>query len=167
MTEVGPQNVDLGKLQELYSRNKVAAAVLDHFAGRKYAMRETSVDRVLTVMRNQGARISRGELIEVFRNLEAAGCGTFVLGRRGRPSRFRWQVDLVSVGRAAAGEGKQIEDISDDAVEEETGEQTLTHLFQLRPDQQVSLELPRDLTPREASRLADFIRTLPFDAGAS
>jgi hypothetical protein len=167
MTGLDPQNVDLGKLRELYSRNKVAAAVLDYFAGRKNAARRTTVDRVLKVMREQGAEISRGGLIEVFRNLEAAGCGTFVVGRRGQPSRFAWQVGLVSVGQAAAGKGEHIEDISGDAVEEETGEQTLEHRFQLRPDQQVRLELPRDLTSREASRLADFIRTLPFDAGAA
>jgi hypothetical protein len=39
-------------------------------------------------------------------------------------------------------------------------------MFTLRPDLVVAFELPRDLSGREASRLADFIRTLPFEPTA-
>jgi hypothetical protein len=37
------------------------------------------------------------------------------------------------------------------------------HTFQLRSNLTVSFRLPSDLRPTEAGRLADFIRTLPFD----
>ncbi len=40
---------------------------------------------------------------------------------------------------------------------------TIGHRFVLRPDFQVQLELPQDLNQREANRLAEFIRTLPFE----
>ncbi len=165
MTPLDVEKANLGKLRGLYSRNKPARALLDHFAKRKNAMRQTSVDRLLAVLGDDGAEMSRGDLIEVLRELEAVGCGTFRIGRRGWPSRFEWRLDLVSVGQAAAGERKEIENITDEAVEEEAEEQVFPHVFQLRPGQQVRLELPRDLTSREAVRLADFIKTLPFDAG--
>ncbi len=165
MTPLDSEKVNVGKLRGVYSRHKAARALLDHFAKRKNAMRQTSVDRLLTVLRDDGTEVSRGDLIDVLRELEDTGCGTFRIGRRGWPSRFEWRVDLVSVGQAAAGERKEIENITDEAVEEEVEEQVFPHLFQLRPGQQVKLELPRDLTSREAARLADFIKTLPFDAG--
>ncbi len=40
---------------------------------------------------------------------------------------------------------------------------TIMHKFQLRPHWQVDLALPLDLTEREAARLSEFIKTLPFD----
>jgi hypothetical protein len=36
------------------------------------------------------------------------------------------------------------------------------HRFHLRPDFEVKLELPDDLTEREAHRLATFLRSLPY-----
>jgi hypothetical protein len=39
----------------------------------------------------------------------------------------------------------------------------LEHQFRLRRDVRVSFRLPADFNSAEASRLADFIKTLPFD----
>ena len=41
-------------------------------------------------------------------------------------------------------------------------ESSLVHSFHLRPDFQVSVRLPLDLTEREAERIAMFIRSLPM-----
>lgn len=38
---------------------------------------------------------------------------------------------------------------------------TLKHMFHLRADYQVALELPVDLTEKEAERVAGFVRSLP------
>lgn len=165
MTNLDPGKVNLGKLRALYNRKKAAQALLDHFARRKNALKQTSVDRLLAVLRNEEADVSRAEVIDVLKELEAIGGGAFRVGRRGWPSRFEWKVDLVSVGQAAAGERKEVEVISEDAAEEEPEDMAFVHYYQLRPGFQVKLDLPRDLTGREAGRLAEFIKTLPFDAG--
>ncbi|MBP1862202.1 hypothetical protein [Rhizobium herbae] len=41
--------------------------------------------------------------------------------------------------------------------------ETLQHSFHLRPDLQIKIELPVDLTEREAERLARFIQSLPVN----
>ncbi|MBD8531699.1 MULTISPECIES: hypothetical protein [unclassified Massilia] len=45
---------------------------------------------------------------------------------------------------------------------EEYDDEEIEHSYVLRPAERVTLELPADLTPREAIRLAQFIRALPF-----
>ena len=46
-----------------------------------------------------------------------------------------------------------------EAPEDEAG--MLQHSFHLRPDLQIRMELPSDLTEREADRLARFVQSLP------
>ena len=47
------------------------------------------------------------------RALEQAGCGQFVVGRRGQPSRFEWAFSCISLGQAAAGEDVKLEAAED------------------------------------------------------
>jgi len=162
MTDKFKERVDVSKLKWLYSNNSTARAFLDHAASRQKNSTETSVDRALAVLIQEGHDLSRGQIIEMFRELEAAGCGEFLTGRRGWPSRFAWKVGLVSIGKAAAGEIQEIEEIPAGTPTEEETLQMIPHVYQLRQDLKVTLELPADMTQREAIRLSEFVRSLPF-----
>lgn len=112
-------NVDL--LRQLYKQNPVAKAFFDHAARRERDQSETKVDRILVLLnRVEGHEFQRREIIDLFRRLQDQGCGQFVEGRRGWPSRFVWSTGLTSVGRAAAGELQPIEHISteEDALDQ-------------------------------------------------
>jgi hypothetical protein len=97
--------MDISKLQLLYRENPVARAFLDHAAGRERDQSETTVDRILVVLRAAGHRFERRDIIRLFQSLSALGCGQFVTGRRGWPSRLVWSVGMTSVGRVASGTG--------------------------------------------------------------
>src|SRR2546421_2138065 len=104
-------NIDA--LQQLYKQNPVAKVFFDHIAGRERDQSETKVDRILLLLNRVGEReFQRREIIDLFRRLQDQGCGQFVEGRRGWPSRFVWSVGLTGVGKVAAGESHTIEDIS-------------------------------------------------------
>jgi hypothetical protein len=164
MVEIKDGNIDLKALRNLYQSDKVARAFLDYAARRQRNAVETPVDRVRMNLRHEGCAASRKDTIELFRKLADIGCGEFVVGRRGRESRFLWSVGLVSVGRAASGESEEIERITEDDSSDDETSDTLTHRFHLRPDNTVEFDLPTNLTESEANRLADYIRTLPFRA---
>lgn len=110
---------------------------------------------------------SRAEVIELFKRLAEHDLGTFVNGRRGGQSRFKWGARLTDVGQAYAGEIEEIEQVGEEDLEEEmysfADDETLDHEYTLRPGVKITLSLPADLTRYEAKRLADFINTLPFD----
>ena len=165
-------HVDKDALQELYRTDKTARDVLDHLARRERNWSEVTVDRLASNVWSEGSDASRPEIIQVLRTLEDVGCGRFVVGRGGHRSRFQWYVGMVAVGRHAAGQPAVIEEVGPETPSEEDEQanedlpsdeiRDLTHGFQLRPDLLISFKLPADMSPGEAARLADFIKTLPF-----
>ena len=171
----------LKSLTTLYASNPAAKAVLDEFASRQRSQQVTTLDQLLLRLNDSGVGVARADVIGVLRKLAELGYGYFITGRRGHRTRFEWKYDLVSVGNAASGGTQVVEKIqpgsaqdNDDddfpaalsagSVAETTPEGAIRHTFQLRPDWQIELTLPADLSVREASRLSEFVKTLPFDA---
>lgn len=116
---------------------------------------ELPVDKLQESLRNTGLWLDRGEIIRFFQRLESQGLGKLVSGRRGRETRMRWreQPSVLRFGSAPAPAAAK-------------GAQTFEHRFPLRDGMDpITLVLPRDLNAREASRLAQFITSLPLDAG--
>lgn len=113
-----------------------------------------------------GESVPRGAVVDFFKALDAKGFGQFVVGRRGRSSRFVFS--SVSM-KAIASYACQHDETAGDAEEEaaggacESGE-LLSHTFNLRPGLSIDFCLPADLKKNEADRLARFIHTLPFDS---
>jgi hypothetical protein len=141
----------------------VAKFIFDYFSSRTKNSSTTKIDRLLQLLYQRGQSPSRSEVISYFRQLEDAGCGQYVEGRRGHPSRFEWFVNLTTVGQAAAGSTTKVEGLLDESDEiEDLYSNLLSHEYRLRPDLLVKFELPQDLSISEASRLAEFIKTLPF-----
>jgi hypothetical protein len=166
MVDRNGDKVDIRRIKGLYGQAPANKAALDYFAARQKNSAKTTVDRLLAALRQEGHDVPRADIIELFKALEEAKCGAFVVGRKGHPTRFEWSASLVSVGRAATGEVGEIEALSE-AEEEELEDdaasaELISHRFVLRPDFEVQLQLPSDLTAVEASRLSEFVRTLPF-----
>jgi len=174
---------DTTLLQEMYRTNEVFRAIFEHFTVREKNSRSTKTDRMLKLLYDLGGTADRRAVIQFFRGLERAGCGRYVEGRRGHPSRFEWVVKLNSVGLVASGQQAKVQPLGEEefsfSLDNEyppiegaspvAGERVpvssngdVSHPFRLRPDRTVSLVLPSDLTPQEAQRLADFVKTLPL-----
>ena len=144
-------------LREKYEKDEAFKRVCDDLAGRAKNSWKSTVDRI-----SQRTGLSRGEVIRVFKQLgEVDGIGTFLAGRRGQPSRFEWEKSSLSVARAAAGEGVEIEARPTDDRELENEE--VVHRYRLRSDLEVQFSLPSDLKKSEAERLAQFINSLPLE----
>lgn len=172
--ELAEQQLNMDALRELYSADKTARALFDNLAKRVYNSREQSVDQLERNLDKDGVEVSRRDITHLLRELARAGCGEYIVGRKGYPSRFRWNVETVVIGRYAAGISTDIGHSSpnggDDTLAEKGADgypppssHEFTHGFQLRPDLLVSFRLPADLTTPEAARLADFVKTLPFE----
>src|ERR1700685_595274 len=96
------------QLQALYNESAQSRLILDYFASFERSRSITKVDRIVSRL-GEANQLSRGEVIKIFQRLEERGCGNFVPGRHGYPSRFEWTVSLMDVGQAAAGEAVKIE----------------------------------------------------------
>ena len=153
-------------LRGFYGESELSRAFFEILARRKNDTRVTKVDRILGLLLNDGARVVRQDVVRLMQRLSEMGLGKFVVGRHSKPSRFEWQTSALDAARAASGESNEI-DLSappvSEAEQDDSGEEDmLEHRFHLRPDFNLTMELPVDLTPVEAERLAAFIKTLPL-----
>jgi hypothetical protein len=153
------------QLKELYEDSEIAKTFLDHMAARKRNQSETKVDRALDIFSKEGFNFARGDIVGLFQRLQDASCGQFVVGRRGWRSRFVWSVGSLSASRLASGEMQEVEDIITDEEYDAGDEQEelISHSFNLRPDLEVTMNLPADLSTKEAERLSLFVRSLPME----
>lgn len=88
-------------LKRLYRGNSTARLILDYFASRDRNRESTNFNRVMAIMSAQDEAPTRARMREVFRTFEKLGFGTFVVGRRGHPTRFLWNTPLIEVGEMA------------------------------------------------------------------
>jgi hypothetical protein len=72
----------------LAASSSVASEIFNHFVTRQRNRKVESVDKLVRIC---SAGTTRTAVISVLRQLEAAGLGTFVAGRRGHASRFEWK----------------------------------------------------------------------------
>ena len=154
-------------LRDLYADNDVAKRLFDNFVTRKKDMRLTFAVRAAQI-----ANAAQGDILALFRALDELGAGVLKLGRHGSKTRIEWLYGQASLGRIAMGQTSQpelikIEDKDVEFTEAESlpnlNDYLIAHTFQLRTDLQVKLNLPVDLTRKEAERLAGFISQVPFD----
>lgn len=106
-------------IRSLYEQNPDATRLFDWTASLQNDTTETSIDRMVTML-----GISRSAVVGLARQLQEAGCGEFIVGRRGSPSRFRWAYSRVSLGQVASGEAEEIEEAYDPIPETEEEDAT-------------------------------------------
>ena len=157
------QGIDVDKVRKLYDKNSTARLFFDNMASRQRNQNETKVDRILAILKSEGNEVPRGEIINLFKQLQDAGCGQFVPGRHSWPSRFVWSVESLGAAKVATGEVQEAQSIADGEGLGNESQDMIKHVFNLRSDLEVSFELPLDLTEKESERLATFLRSLPME----
>ena len=157
----------------------------DYLADFQKVLEQISLDEVqgtetpaadllaLNMSDSKGRRFNATHLRGALRAGEAAGHGSFIVGRRGYPTRFAWSKVPASKAPAKAKVAAPAEappaaaakpapaPVAAPAAPSSTGD--VRHTLNLRPGVTVHIELPADLTAREAVRLAHWVQALPFE----
>jgi hypothetical protein len=164
---------------ESKSPSPLSARIL---AQREPGRPEVSLER----LEAEFGEASRYEIVASLKELEKAGSGQFVVGRKGQRSRFVWARDKAPAGpriakraakasrrapvQAAPGAAAAAPALSSEPSPKGTaGEallpaasRTLRHSFHLRRGLLVSIELPEDVTATEVARFCSFLQAIPF-----
>ena len=146
------------RLKSLRNSSPDAALILDLLAEEPADSDYTTVDEIENSAETQGEIGMRHHIISVFKELDAAGCGDYIVGRRTYPTRFEWQISPSALSDSGVTSAYEEESYA----ETELSKSQLQHTFNLRPDFAVTFQLPVDISPSEAARLSDFINTIPF-----
>lgn len=116
------------------------------------------------------------DLVATFKDLEKIEAGNFVVGRKGHDSRMIWKYDTTSIGKVAIDGLDFLEAIAwngfpktpDDAItlleppKVEKKINAVKHVFNLRKDFQIELELPENVSKGELDRLKSWIDLLVY-----
>jgi len=158
----------INQIQYLNAHDEVARLFFAWAASRQNESTETTIKRAHTV-----CHVEYWQMRELFQRLCEIGLATYVTGRRGHESRLRWLYSLRLIGKAANMEVTSLTDnTTADAEEEplenaalivEKSEAFIDHGYKLRPECDIKVRLPANLSSKEAERVAAWIRTLPFE----
>lgn len=157
--------MQIDALRNAYNSDPAVTAICDEMASRERNQTETKLTRILARLRNDGRTVRKPDAIAGFRTLEECGCGQYVPGRHGWPSRFVWSVGSLAACQTAQGVDTSVETLPESNEDEELDAEidTLSHSLQLRVDFDAELQLPTDLTQREAERIAMFVKAIPME----
>jgi|GEM_PF-5221767 len=128
---------------------------------------------------SRGRRFNAAHLRGALRAGEAAGYGSLIVGRRGYPTRFAWSKVPTPVAAAPAPKKPAAEksakaapapapapapaaEAPAPAPAPAAASNGQSYSLRLRADLTVNIELPADLTVREAERLAHWMQALPI-----
>ncbi len=141
-----------------------------HPARSSYSVQvKTVVSEMVTEANRAGEAIdatrSKRDVLDALRALEAHEFGGLFLGRRGHKTRFTMWLDNEEDAAFYRALRARVGHVS--AATLSARRPILRHAFALRPGFTVSVELPADLSRPESVRLAQFVRSLPFEAEVS
>lgn len=158
---------DLNEIKNLYRNDGLVKKFLD-WLSKNYQrnMSETKVETIASAL-----DIPKHLATQIAKKLADTGCCQYNKGRTGKHvvthSRISWgnPYPMQEVIKAAKGEVSQSESSMNESKEQEDIK-VIPHSFYLRPDFNVQLTLPQDITSLEAERLAKFIRTTSLEGVA-
>jgi len=92
--------MDETKLREIYKRDRVARAFFDHMVRREHNQTET-VDHFLELLNmKEEHRFDQDAIRDLFKELQQLGCGRYIVGRKGRLTRFEWYTQSLNAMRS-------------------------------------------------------------------
>jgi hypothetical protein len=152
-------------LKKLYGSHPGVKAIFDFATDKNKNVSEITADHIEKYAAHIGTDIGRYYIVDAFKKIAELELGDYIVGRRGQPTRLRWMMPMLEANQLAHGEiSSSTTEITSNEKKPQMTEQPniISHSFNLRPNFIVELKLPQDFNEKEAVRLSEFIRTLPF-----
>lgn len=105
-------------IRSLYLKDTFARKFFDRASERANDVAETNVERVALMA---GGTLSRKQAVDLARAICDAGCGQFIIGRKGGKSRIHWKYSIKSVGDAARGRTESLNKLDPDVQADADG----------------------------------------------
>lgn len=89
------------ELKQVAEASPVSKIVFDMFSARERFRRRSDLRRMHSNLVLEGKQISYDDFLTVFENLQDAGVGRIVVGRKNNPDRFLWNYNIKEVAQRA------------------------------------------------------------------
>lgn len=166
--------LDGNKLKEIASRNETASITANSLATRERIRHHSDIIRTRAQLVRDGQRIVDSDYMQFWKELENAGVGSLIFGRKGKPNRFAWHFSLKSIAKSmlegtnekvAGRTSKKLQSVepAQQSSKQENGNmEPLTQkvTFVLSATRVVELRVPDNFTKAEADKVYAALKTL-------
>ena len=140
------------------------AAIQAELLRHMHAGQEANLEDLANHLADAGHKLAHGKVVAALKALDKSGAGRFIVGRKGKPSRFlraegsgrraaaATESAAPTAARKGRGPGRPRKDGGAPGV--------LEQLFTLRPGCMVRIQIPDDLTIEEARRIGKVLEVL-------
>ena len=94
------KTLDGNQLKKIGHASRTAEVLSTSLALRERVRHSSDIARMKNQLIREGETIVDSELFKFWKDLQNAGVGSVIVGRRGKPTRFDWHVSMKSVAKA-------------------------------------------------------------------
>lgn len=98
--------VNQDRLKEIAHSTPTAVVTMTALALRERTRNSSDITRTRRELQSQGERIVDEDYMRLWKDLQDAGYGSIIFGRRGKNDRFEWHYSLKQVAQTAIGGNK-------------------------------------------------------------
>jgi hypothetical protein len=179
-------SLNISKLRKIAHESDESEAIFECLKNRDRTRKVTDLRQLQYKLLDDGAKLTKEGVMRVFQQLQDEGIGSLIIGRKGNPTRFKWNYSIKKIGKIGLSRKKvktqeyqndsnssvtdirqQINQVIPSHVRQATKDNKIKAYMitdiQLRNDVVAKLELPIDITKSEAKKIHDFILTLIYE----
>lgn len=173
--------LDGAKLQEIATANETAIITAQALQERSRNRMTSDITRMRSQMVRDGKKILEADYVKFWKDLQTAGVGSIVYGRRGKPDRFDWHFNLKNIGKAMLdGSNEKVEQLVEETsmakksvqIRKPSSDTETIHVsleepetsrkieFVLPSGGRVEMKVPKQLSEAEANAVARELKKL-------
>lgn len=90
----------LAEIRSIAQDSEGSQTIFDSLAERKRTRKITDLRQLQYKLLDEGAKLTKEDVMRTFQALEDAGVGSIIIGRKGKPTRFKWNYSIKRVAKA-------------------------------------------------------------------
>jgi hypothetical protein len=92
--------LNMSSIRSIAKDSEESQTIFNSLAKRKRTRRITDLRQLQYKLSNEGEKITREGVMRTFQALQDAGVGSVIIGRKGKPTRFKWDYSVKRVAQA-------------------------------------------------------------------
>jgi hypothetical protein len=173
--------LDVKRLKIIANNSPESKLIFEALKNRDRTRKITDLRQFQYKLVDEGSNITKEDIMQTFQELEQAGVGIIVIGRRGKPTRFKWNYSIKKIGKLglnsksitsgsvhklkqkdvnlAEFKTKLTQELKDAVSSKKMTAYMITEI-PLREGFSAKIEIPFDLTIEEAKKIAETIQSV-------
>lgn len=159
-------------IHQIAQSSPIAKEVFKVLERRQRFRKRSDISRIYREVKSHNINTDPKEVLSVFKELQTAGVGSIVLGRKNNPNRFVWKYNLKHVAKAAKKEDSSVKALSTFGQESEDTKQVKAKpnvevqrvtrsstVSANKPFIQITLRLPADINMEDLKAYLDLAKS--------